>query len=99
MHQAMSAHRDDFGAAGATVLNAAAIDGLEGAGSVADVDAVARAAERDLAEAARNCSRDMFRRASDSPDDWPDRLAAALAADPDLAITGGPTGGPRSRHR
>lgn len=85
-HPAMNAHRDDFGASGATVLNLPAIDGLEGSGRVADVDAVARAAERDMAEAALLLAV-LFRPEIDSPDDWPDRLAAALAADPDLAIT------------
>ena len=86
-HKALSAHRDDFGAAGALVLNVPGAAGLIGAGTVADVDAVARAGERDLDEAARLVA-EQFLPGADSPDDWPDLLAAALTRDPDIAITG-----------
>jgi AraC-like DNA-binding protein len=84
-HEPLSAHRDDFGARGAVVLNFPAIGGMAGAGSVADVDAVARAAERDM-RAAEYLLATQFRPAVMSPDDWPDRLADALAGNPDLVI-------------
>lgn len=85
-HEPLSAHRDDFGAAGAVVLNFPAIEGVAGAGVVADVDAVIRAAERDMREAGHMLAR-QFRPAAMSPDDWPDRLADALAGNPDLPIS------------
>lgn len=84
-HEPLSAHRDDFGARGAVVLNFPAIAGIAGAGTVADIDAVARAAERDMREAGHLLAR-QFRPVAWSPDDWPDRLADALAGNPDLAI-------------
>lgn len=84
-HEALSAHRDDFGAAGAVVLNLPGVEGIAGAGTISDVDALARVAERDTAEAAFLLS-SAFRPGAESPGDWPDRLAAALAADPDLGI-------------
>jgi AraC-like DNA-binding protein len=85
-HEPHSAHRDDFGSAGAVVLNLPTIAGLSGPGIVADIDAIAWAAARDLREAAA-LLREQFRPAAVSPDDWPDRLAEALARDPDLAIS------------
>lgn len=84
-HEALSAHRDDFGTSGAVVLNLPAIAGVDGAGSIADADALVRAAERDPAEAALLLAAG-FRPGAQSPDDWPDQLAAALNANPDLAI-------------
>ena len=86
-HKAMSAHRDEFGAAGAVVLNIAETAGLVGAGTVTDIDAVARAAERDPSEAAFLIA-EKFLPEANSPDDWPDQLAAALTRDPDTAIAG-----------
>jgi AraC-like DNA-binding protein len=86
-HEPWTAHGDDFGAAGATVLNLPAVDGLRGAGRIADVDAVARAAERDRREAAFLLA-GQFRAGADSPDDWPDQLAAAMTRNPDVAISG-----------
>ncbi len=85
-HEPHSAHRDDFGAAGAVVLNLPAIAGLSGPGIVADVDAIAQATERDIREAAVLLA-EQFRPAIVSPHDWPDQLADALARDPDLAIS------------
>ena len=84
-HDALSAHRDDFGAAGAVVLNLPGIAGLSGAGRIADPDAVVRAAERDPAAAAALLAA-QFRPDASLADDWPDQLAAALNADPDIAI-------------
>lgn len=85
-HEPLSAHRDDFGAAGAVVLNFPAIDGVAGTGRVADLDSVARTAERDMRAAGRMLAA-QFRLAALSPDDWPDQLADALARDPDLSIS------------
>jgi AraC-like DNA-binding protein len=85
VHEAMSAHRDDFGASGAVVLNLPAVDGVAGAGSIADPAALARAAERDPIEAALLLAA-SFRPGAESPDDWPDRLAAALNRNPDIVI-------------
>lgn len=85
-HAPMTAHGNDFGVGGAVVLNLPTIEGLSGAGRIEDVDAVARAAERDGREAALLLA-GQFRAGADAPDDWPDRLATALAEDPDMAIT------------
>ena len=86
VHDALSAHRDDFGACGAIVLNLPALSRLTGTGTIADVEAVAKAAERDLREAASLVA-EQFQPAMLSPDDWPDLLARALAQDPDLRIS------------
>ena len=85
VHEALSAHRDDFGACGATVLNLPALDGLSGTGTIADADSVAKAAERDLQEAACLVA-EQFQPALLSPDDWPDLLARELASNPELQI-------------
>ena len=86
VHGRWTAHQDRFGAAGAQVLNLPAIDGLAaGAGHIADPDAAARLAERDPFAAAAHI-RDGFRPAAARLSDWPDLLAAALRADPDLAL-------------
>lgn len=85
-HEPHSAHRDDFGSAGAVVLNLPAIAGLTGPGIVADVDAIAAAAALDVREAAALLA-EQFRPAAASPGDWPDRLADALACDPGLVIS------------
>ena len=87
VHHDWSAHQDGFGAAGARVLNLPLPTGLaEGPVRVADVDAVARLAERDP-RAAAQLVRDTATATPATPGDWPDLLAAALAADPALAIT------------
>jgi AraC-like DNA-binding protein len=86
VHEPFSAHRDDFGIEGAVVLNLPAIGCLSGAGTIRDPDLLARAAERDLREAAHLLA-EQFQARAQSIGDWPDRLAAALAANPDLAIT------------
>jgi AraC-like DNA-binding protein len=56
-----------------------------GAGAVVDPDAVARAAERDLAEA-EALLRETMRPLDAALDDWPDLLAASLRRDPATAL-------------
>ena len=86
VHDALSAHRDDFGACGAIVLNLPALSGLTGAGTIADAESVAKAAERDLREAACLVA-EQFQPVLLSPEDWPDLLARDLARNPDLQIS------------
>lgn len=88
IHHGWSAHQDGFGNRGARVLNLPLPAGLtEGAVRVADPDAVARLAERDP-HAAAELVRDTATPSASGPGDWPDLLAAALARDPALSITG-----------
>ena len=86
-HGEHEAHRNEFFGIGARVLNlpVSGRDIREAFGQVHDADAVARLAERDPAEAARLLQR-TFRPLAARLDDWPDLLAAALAADPDLGL-------------
>ena len=86
VHNALSAHRDDFGTSGAIVLNLPALSGLTGAGTIADAESVAKAAERDLREAASLVA-EQFQPVLLSPEDWPDLLARDLARNPDLQIS------------
>lgn len=86
VHGGWTAHLDRFGAQGAQVLNLPIPAGLApGVGTIADADAVARLAERD-APAAGLLVRDQFRSGLATFADWPDLLAAAIRADPDLAL-------------
>lgn len=85
-HEGFTAHRDEFGHNGAVVLNLPAIDGIVGSGNVADVDKIARAAERDEIEAA-HLLREQFRPGASSLDDWPDMLAMVLSQEPDRRIS------------
>jgi AraC-like DNA-binding protein len=88
LHGAYEAHRDAFLPRGATVLNLPiAQDISSGFGRIADVDALVRLAERDAREASIQACEQLERRAA-STGDWPDLLAAALHADPDLGISG-----------
>lgn len=86
-HRAHESHQNEFFAAGARVLNlplpAAGIG--EVLGHVDDPDAIARLAERDPGRAAELLRR-TFRPSSARLNDWPDLLAAALAADPNLGL-------------
>jgi AraC-like DNA-binding protein len=87
VHGDWTAHRDCFGARGAQVLNLPLPAGLApGAGHIADPDAAARLAERDAVAAAAYV-RAHFRPGAARRCDWPDLLADALTADPDLALT------------
>lgn len=87
LHDAFDAHLDRFQNQGAQILNLV-MDGLapdSGIGHVRDPDAIARAAERDLGEAAA-CLRDQFRETRHSLEDWPDILARDLLDDPDRRL-------------
>lgn len=84
-HEPFSAHRDEFGANGAAVLNLPGVEAVSGTGTIGDADALVRAAERDVREAALLLG-EQFCAHLVALDDWPDQLAAALSADPDLAI-------------
>jgi AraC-like DNA-binding protein len=86
IHGAWESHMDAFSGAGARVLNLP-LRGPAGFGAavVADPDAVARAAERDLAEA-EALVRQTMRPLDAALDDWPDLLAGALRRDPATAL-------------
>lgn len=86
-HGAHESHRNEFFRSGARVLNLPAEQVEPGAtlGHVDDADAVARLAERDAGQAAE-LLRQMFRPSAARLADWPDLLAAALAADPNLCL-------------
>lgn len=86
VHGDWTAHRDLFGVRGACVLNLPmTADMVAGAGHIDDPDAAARLAERDPVAAAEYV-RDHFRPGAARHRDWPDLLADALAADPDIAL-------------
>lgn len=87
VHGGWTAHLDRFGLHGAEVLNLPLAPGLApGVGTIDDPDAAARLAERDP-RAATAFVAGRFRASGERHADWPDLLAAALSADPDLAIT------------
>jgi AraC-like DNA-binding protein len=86
IHGPWTAHLDRFGARGAEVLNLPAVPDLApGVGTIADVDIVARIAERDPVSAAEHvrahCCADVG-----LCNDWPDLLAAVLRVDPDTPL-------------
>ena len=86
VHGGWTAHLDRFGVHGAEVLNLPLAPGLApGVGTIDDPDAAARLAERDP-RAATAFGAERFRASDERHADWPDLLAAALSADPDLAI-------------
>lgn len=87
VHWALDAHQDEFCKSGAVVLNLPLARGLRPtAGTVEDPDAIARAAERDLGEAAEMVSEGL--RPTDAKlEDWPDLLAAELASAPDFRLS------------
>ncbi|ANH67722.1 helix-turn-helix domain-containing protein [Mitsuaria sp. 7] len=86
-HGEHESHQNEFFRAGARVLNLPAPGGdvVEAFGQVDDADAIARLAERDPREAAA-LLRQTFRPSVARLNDWPDLLAAALAADPNLVL-------------
>lgn len=86
-HRAHESHRNEFARGGAQVLNLPLPGGevAQAFGDVADADAIARLAERDAAAASRLLLQ-TFRPSAARLDDWPDRLADALAADPALEL-------------
>jgi len=86
VHGRWTAHFDHFGNRGARVLNLPAIPGLApGTGTIADVDIVARIAERDPVAAAEHV-RAHCRADVGLSNDWPDLLAAVLRGDPDTPL-------------
>lgn len=88
IHGAYEAHQDHFASAGAVVLNLPSIAGLDAiTGVVADADAIAREAERDI-RAAAALLKETIRPMNALLTDWPDRLAAALATQRDFSIEG-----------
>lgn len=86
LHGPYQSHKNDFGAGGAVVLNlplpSTQIAGIR---RTADVDAIARLAERDPIEAAALLLTSKTATPT-SPDDWPDRLALALSTQPDICL-------------
>lgn len=88
VHGAYESHGNAFSGAGARVLNLPVIGAAAGEplGHVDDADAIARLAERDVGQAVE-LLRQTFRPSAARLDDWPDLLAAALAADPNLGLT------------
>ncbi|WP_431103986.1 helix-turn-helix domain-containing protein [Roseateles noduli] len=86
-HGEHESHQNEFFRAGARVLNLPALgsDFHDPFGHVDDADAIARLAERDPHEAAALLRR-TFRPSAVRLNDWPDLLAAALAADPALSL-------------
>ncbi|MDI1327028.1 MAG: helix-turn-helix transcriptional regulator [Brevundimonas sp.] len=88
IHGSWESHMDAFSGAGARVLNLPLTAEIGfGVGVVADPDAVARAAERDLAEAEAQL-RGTIQPLDAALDDWPDALAEALRRDQGLALEG-----------
>ena len=88
-HEQFEAHLDRFSETGAAVLNLPVHTGYSctvGIAKVADVDAVARVAERSR----RDAMELLFSLAiagTPQPADWPDELAAALVRNPSLKLS------------
>jgi AraC-like DNA-binding protein len=88
IHGAWESHMDAFSGAGAVVLNLPLIEDVAfGVGTVADPDAVARAAERNPADAG-TLLLETTNPLAQALEDWPDLLAGALRADQDISIGG-----------
>ena len=85
-HRPHDAHLDTFARRDVVILNLPASD-ADGplTATVDDVDAIVRLAERDAREAA-HALRVTCRASRALLDDWPDRLAAALAGDGTLVL-------------
>jgi AraC-like DNA-binding protein len=87
VHDRHESHRNEFFGRGARVLNlpvpAGGIDHVQG--QVDDADAIARLAERDVAQATE-LLRATFRPCTARLDEWPDALASALANEPTLHL-------------
>lgn len=87
LHGPYESHWDCFAVDGAEVLVLPYVDASMhgGIARVEDPDTVARMAERDLSRAARHVAAHL-RPAAAVDEDWPDRLARQLRADPGLVI-------------
>ena len=87
LHGRYESHLDCFAAHGADVLVLPYVDtGTHGGiARIADPDAAARMAERDIAQAARHVAAHL-QPAAAAEEDWPDQLARRLRADPDLVL-------------
>lgn len=85
LHGCYDAHQDDFGRAGATVLNLPFANGMGRYGRASDPDLVVRLAERDPIAAAALLAETMCVRETPSAD-WPDLLAEALSSDEEIAL-------------
>jgi AraC-like DNA-binding protein len=83
LHDAFDGHLDRFRCEGAQILNLVTTGWVANfsVGQVKDPDAIARIAERDIAEA-RACLREQLREKPQAPGDWPAVLAHDLLADP-----------------
>jgi AraC-like DNA-binding protein len=86
-HRAFESHLDQFHRPGAEVLVIPLPETWDGPslGSIHDVDAIVRAAERDPEEALHLFATTVRERSAE-PEDWPDLLAATLRADPSLSL-------------
>lgn len=88
LHDAFDAHLDRFTRQGARILNFILPDRSRypwSLGRVADPDGIARTAERD-SEAAQAQLCEELREYRSGPADWPDRLAADLAQNPNRRL-------------
>lgn len=91
IHPTLDCHANQMVSAGVKLirLNWANGNGTGGLYRIDEIDAVARVAEKDAAEAALVLQHALRKRCSASPgkkDDWPDLLAAALTEDSGMAI-------------
>jgi AraC-like DNA-binding protein len=86
LHRAFDAHVDRFESSGARILNLLLDEPPAfGLGVVADPDAIARVAEKDL-PAAVEALRETMTSIEPQPADWPDLLAYDLLDDPQLRL-------------
>jgi AraC-like DNA-binding protein len=87
IHRAFESHIDRFERHGAEVLVVPLPDAWRGPllGRVRDVDAIARAAERDAVLASRMLAH-QIEPLDDAPDDWPDLLARTLRREPGTSL-------------
>jgi AraC-like DNA-binding protein len=85
LHGSYDAHRDDFGRAGATVLNLPLAPGVARNGRVGDPDLIVRIAERDPVAATALVAQTMAA-VEAQPADWPDLLAEALSGEDEIAL-------------
>lgn len=88
VHQAFDNHLDEVSPRGAEVLVLPLPNGLDlpAYGEVADVDAIARLAERNLEEVAVLIAHEASPRAGEAQD-WPDLLAAQLRLRPSTVLS------------